>query len=398
MNPRPELRPGEADLLAQLRSISSEAGSHSPSRFTLQDLVPSLQIKIDACFLSNPYATDLFMDRLKSDMLDTGNLRDLLEFYPSQNSHIASLIASQIDVEQERVFVSNGAGEAIQAALHVFGGKRVAVILPTFSPYYEFLRPDQECFFYRLSSEDDFHFDGTDFVRFALENRVDTVCIINPNNPNGGYISSTSMRELLHAFSDMELVILDESFVEFAYEDELRGRLSLAPQLSSLTNVVLIKSMSKDFGIAGIRAGYAIMNPERVERLLSNGFLWNSSGLAEFFFRLFGEEEFQRSYAEVRLRYLDEAAAFFGELEDVAGIRPFSSKANFCLVRLDDTIPVDFLVPLLLVRHGVYVRDCRDKVGLEDGQYLRIAARTDLENRLILDALRQVIAECRTDQ
>ena len=385
----------EARTLSILNEIQAKAGSHSPSRFTLQDSVPGLEIKIDACFLSNPYATDLFIDRLTVDLLETGQIRELLEFYPSQNQHIASLLAPTVGVDEKQIFVCNGAVEAIQAGLHQFAGKRVAVILPTFSPYYEYLRPDQECVFYKLSPENDFELDCDDFVKFVSENEVDTVCLINPNNPNGGYIPADRMRNMLREFESLQLVILDESFVDFAYEDEERSRESLAGDAAGMDNVILVKSMSKDFGIAGVRAGYAIMSPDRLELLLRNGYLWNVSGLTEFFFRLFKESEFQESYAQARLRYLDEAHAFFKAMEGVEGLRAFPTMANFRLVQLDDSVPIEILVPLLLIRHGVYVRDCRDKVGLEGAEYLRVAARKDFENEGIVAALNDVIAECR---
>jgi histidinol-phosphate/aromatic aminotransferase/cobyric acid decarboxylase-like protein len=385
----------ETRLLGALNQIQDEAGSHSPSRFTLQDRIPEIEIKVDACFLSNPYATDLFIDRLASDLVNTGVVRELLEFYPSQNHHIASLLAPTVGVDEDQIFVCNGAVEAIQAALHRFAGKRVGVILPTFSPYYEYLRPDQECVYYHLSRERNFELDCGDFIEFVDKNGIDTVCLINPNNPNGGYVPAEKMRAMLRAFESLPLVILDESFVDFAYEDEDRSRESLAVDAARMDNVVLVKSMSKDFGIAGVRAGYAIMNRERRESLLANGYLWNVSGLTEFFFRLFTEAEFQERYATVRLRYLDEAHAFFNAMDGVDGLRAFPTMANFRLVQLDDSVPIEALVPLLLIRHGVYVRDCRDKVGLEDGQYLRIAARKEPENELILEALNNVIAACR---
>ena len=144
--------------------------------------------------------------------------------------------------------------------------------------------------------------------------------------------------------------------------------------------------------MAGLRAGYAIMNPDRVRELLANGYLWNISGLTEFFFRLFAEKQFQEEYARVRLRYLGEAIAFFEALKSIDGLRAYSTKANFCLVELDESLPTDVVAPLLLVRYGVYVRDCRDKIGLEDGQYVRIAGRKSFENDLILTALKDVIA------
>jgi len=377
-----------------LSAIKSESGSHSPSLYTLRDRIPDLSINVDACFLSNPYATDLFIERLTSDLIDTGELRKVLEFYPSQNNHVAALLEPVVNVERDQIFVCNGANEAIQAALHRFAGSRVAIVLPTFSPYYEYLLPDQESFFYKLTRNSDFALNVDDFIDFTLDNQVDTVCLINPNNPNGGYIPTVGMQKLLDAFGHLDLVVLDESFIDFAYEDEQRGRLSLAAQAADMPNVVLVKSMSKDFGIAGIRAGYAIMSSERVRSLVSNGYLWNISGLTEFFFRLLAEHEFQDDYAKARLRYLDEALVFFDALSKIDRLRAYSTKANFCLVELDKSLPIELVAPLLLIRHGVYIRDCRDKIGLEDGQYVRIASRKASENDVMLAALQDVIAEC----
>jgi histidinol-phosphate/aromatic aminotransferase/cobyric acid decarboxylase-like protein len=205
------------------------------------------------------------------------------------------------------------------------------------------------------------------------------------------------MQKLLRAFESLDLVILDESFVDFAYEDEQRNRLSLAGETAAMPNVVLVKSMSKDFGIAGVRAGYAVMSPDRVNTLVSNGYLWNIGGLAEFFFRLFAEAEFQEEYAAARLRYLDEAISFFGELRKLDRIRAYSTKANFCLIQLDASLSVGMFAPLLLIRHGVYIRDCADKIGLEDGQYVRIASRKSFENDIMLAALNDLISECGED-
>ena len=378
--------------MQRIAEIKSEAGTHSPSLFTLLDRIPEIKIEVDACFLSNPYATDLFVSRLEKDLIKTGKLRDVLEFYPSQNNHIASILSKAINIPADQLFVCNGGIEAIQACMHRFAGDKVAIILPTFSPYYEYTRPDQEVIFYQLDPEKDFAFDVHDFAYFVLKNRADTVCIINPNNPNGGYINSADMTYLLEAFKDLKLVVLDESFIDFAYEDEALSRKSLAQKASTMSNVVLVKSMSKDFGIAGIRAGYAVMNPVRLRTLLGNGYVWNVSGLTEFFFHLFAEEAFQKEYETARLRYLEEARTFFAELKKVPRIRTFTSKANFSLIQLPDDIPVDEFVLLMLLRHGVYIRNCSDKKGLESGKFVRIASRKESENTVLLKALKDVIA------
>lgn len=386
----------EAQAIDLMRRLKAEAGSHAPSLSVLQDRIAGIDIKVDACFLSNPYATDLFINRLTADLVETGALRTLLESYPSPNHQVAALLEPTIGVDRSHIFVSNGAIEAIQAALHRFAGTRVAVVLPTFSPYYEYLRPDQEAFFFKLSRDCNFALEPEEFIRFVRAHNIDTVALINPNNPNGGYLPADTMSRLLSELSELQLVILDESFVDFAYEDDQLNRRSLAAEVARRQNVILVKSMSKDFGVAGLRAGYAVMRPEWVSALLANGYLWNTSGLTEFFFRLFGEAAFQREYLAARLRYLDEALPFFAALKELELTRTYPTKANFCLLELDGSVSLDVLVPLLVIRHGVYVRDCRDKMGLEDGQYIRVASRKSDENRMIIAALEDLVPTCCT--
>ena len=148
--------------------------------------------------------------------------------------------------------------------------------------------------------------------------------------------------------------------------------------------------MSKDFGIAGIRAGYAIMPAQRVTQLLKHGYLWNTSGIAEYFFSLFDRPEFKTEY----LRELSNYKAFISKFTTATAnfdfIQAFSTSANFQLMKMPDNVSAEIAAALLLLRHGVYVRSCGDKIGLE-GEYLRVSIRTEPENIKVLSAIRDVV-------
>ena len=182
--------------------------------------------------------------------------------------------------------MGNGAVEIIQAILHNFCEHTLLLNLPTFSPYYEFVRPGTRVIYHPLQKEHAFTLDVDAYLALVRREQPDTVVLINPNNPDGGYVPIADVRALLHALRGVATVILDESFVNFAFEDALLTPVSFAELSREFSNVIIVKSMSKDFGIAGLRAGYAIMDERKVGRLLGNGFLWNSSGLAEYFFEL----------------------------------------------------------------------------------------------------------------
>ena len=144
--------------------------------------------------------------------------------------------------------------------------------------------------------------------------------------------------------------------------------------------------MSKDFGIAGIRAGYALMNRSRCETLLGNGYLWNSNGLSEYFFNLYSRADFLAEYEKIRLKYIDETQVFFKKLAMIKEILVYPSSANFSLIELKDGSKSSEVVTKLLILYGIYTRDCSDKLGL-NGEFIRIASRTFTENKKIIKSV-----------
>jgi len=384
----------EAALIERLKRLKQEAGSHSPSAPTIAKTIPELRVRVDACFLSNPYATELFLDHLHREIIRPGKLRRVLEFYPSQNRVIAAKLGGVVGVSADQLFVGNGAIEIIQAILHRFTGQKILVNLPTFSAYHEFARPDTEVVYNVLSKEDNFRFDPVAYLETVRREKPDTVVLINPNNPDGGYVSRASMLALLEQLRDVPNVLVDESFIHFACEGDGFAYRSLAHQVDRFPNLMVVKSMSKDFGVAGIRAGYAVMAPDRVRTLLENGYLWNSSGLAEYFFDLYSRPEFQVEYERKRVHYIRHSRRFFRALSAIPGLRAYPTHANFMLVELDEGtgLAAEDLVFRLLIRRGIYTRACDDKKGLEPGKFIRVASRNRSENRFVLrgfkDALR----------
>jgi histidinol-phosphate/aromatic aminotransferase/cobyric acid decarboxylase-like protein len=385
------LNPREMALVERIKRLKKESGTHSPSAWTLAKLIPELRLKVDACFLSNPYATKLFMMHLHREFIRPRKLRALLELYPSQNRVIATKLGRVLNLDADSIFVGNGAAEIIQAILHRITGQKILVNLPTFSPYYEFIRPDTQVIYNALRKENDFRFDPRSYLDLVRRERPDTVVLINPNNPDGGYVPHATMRRMLEELRSVPTVIVDESFIHFACEGAGYAYRSVADEVERFPNLIVVKSMSKDFGVAGIRAGYAVMAPDRVQTLLKNGYLWNSSGLAEYFFDLYCRPEFQMQYDRQRIKFVRSSQRFFAELAKIEDLYVYPSFANFALVELRGNLSADELVCRLLIRRGIYTRTCDDKKGLEPGKFVRIAARNRLENGYMIRSLRRLI-------
>ena len=141
-------------------------------------------------------------------------------------------------------------------------------------------------------------------------------------------------------------------------------------------------------GIAGIRAGYAVMQSDKVSSLLNDGYLWNLNGLAEYFFNLYTDEKFNEEYEKVRIKYIKETSSFINEMKKIKNIKVYNSKANFILIELETIQDSMDLVVDMLVEDGIYLRSCNDKVGLGNN-FIRMASRNREQNEIILNSFKK---------
>jgi histidinol-phosphate/aromatic aminotransferase/cobyric acid decarboxylase-like protein len=329
------------------------------------------------------------MDYLNKDILQQDKLRDLLEFYPPQNRQVAEYVSRFEGAEANQIFVGNGAIEVIQAAIHRFSGKSLALPIPTFSSYYEYAHGKCDVHLFQLKKENNYVLALNHYTKFIRENECTSAVLINPNNPNGAYLTKSEIEFFLEENRQLDLILLDESFKHFAYEDASLSSVEWSSLIEDFPNVIIIKSLSKDFGVAGLRCGYGIMNKKRVDSLLSNGFLWNVSGIAAYFFRLLSDPQFQKEYEIVRKKYIMNTLMFFNEINSIKNLKVYPSKANFALIESSEKTSWEFFTQLL--EEGIYVRDCSDKLGL-DGNFIRVASRSFEENLEIISAIKKVLS------
>ena len=282
----------------------------------------------------------------------------------------------------KNIFVGNGATEIIQAVLNSFVKRKIIVPVPTFSPYIEFVPEGVRIVKHELKQEKQFRLNLNELLADVSKERSDAVVIISPNNPDGGKLSFTELNKLLRSLRNLPTVIVDESFLHFA------GRKieSLSRLVGKYPNLIVIKSLSKDFGIAGLRLGYAVMSERRVSKLLERGYLWNISGFGEYFLELLNNSDFLREYEKARLLAVKERDDFFSALAKISELKVYPSKANSFLAELIDGSKAEHLTVVLLVRYGIYVRLCKDKVGL-NGEFIRIASRRKKENDYLIRVL-----------
>jgi histidinol-phosphate/aromatic aminotransferase/cobyric acid decarboxylase-like protein/phenylacetate-coenzyme A ligase PaaK-like adenylate-forming protein len=374
------------ELYDKLYNLKKQNGTHSPSINTIIENIPEIQCNIDACFLSNPYATDLFLKRFNQDLIVPNNIRNYLELYPQQNKFISKKISEYIGIPSENILIGNGAIEIIEKVMNNMVGK-ILIGLPTFSSYYEF---NKDCEIVKSEKKLDSVENVVSEVRRTSSNNL---LLVNPNNPTGHYIVKEDLKNILTQLKDLDTIIVDESFIHFATKDNPNDA-SIGEFVLEYPNLVVIKSMSKDFGIAGIRCGYAIMSKEKVKLFIDKGFLWNSNGISEYFFNLLSDKSFIVEYEKTRIKFLEEFEEFFEELNKLKGIEVYESKTNFFLIDLKTKKSFDFMC-WMLIEKGIYVRCMDDKIGMgiDSDTFVRIAGKTREENSYIIQSIKEFIGE-----
>src|SRR5277367_3819731 len=294
--------------------------SHSPA---LADLVGYEKAKdiIDFCFIANPYyPTEEMLRDLQL------NLPNLIKSYPSSNPLISQQhLASVLHVNPENLLIGNGATELI-TLLNTTLIDRIAVPIPTFGEYIEKMKDQRDAELYQLNPEDRYELRLGDYLAWVHQRNLKSLVVINPGNPTGQFIPLDDMIELLRETEDMELVIVDESFIDFS-GDPVPSLLQVADRFS---NLLIVRSMSKHCGVPGLRLGYCysanlyILN--RLRRFVPT---WNLNTLAQYFLSLLPSTDAE--YHQARKRLIGDIHWLYSALQSLSGLKPYSTGANFIL-------------------------------------------------------------------
>ncbi len=172
-----------------------------------------------------------------------------------------------------------------------------------------------------------------------------SLLIINPGNPTGQLFSLEEMIDFLHQAKDMELVIVDESFIDFAGE-EIPSLLHVAGQFS---NLLLVRSMSKHCGVPGLRLGYCYSENLYILNHMRQFIpTWNVNTLAQYFLSLLPATD--ADYHEGRKRLIGDVRWLYDSLKAIRGIDVYPTGANFVLFKIKGGMTAAELQGLLLQR------------------------------------------------
>lgn len=333
---------------------------------------------IDYCYLVNPYFPTT---RMKEEL--ESNFDVLMRQYPSGMAVNSLLAAKSFEVHEDHIVIGNGAAELIKSLLEHLGGI-LGVIRPTFEEYPN--RWDNNCVVYDCT-DSEFSYDAQSVIKYFSDNKVDNLVLINPDNPSGHLLSKDDTCKVLEwcKWNSINLV-LDESFLDFADEEDIS--LLSEQNLCEYSNLFIVKSISKSYGIPGLRLGIlASGNTTVIESVKNNVSIWNINSMAEFFMQIL--DKYKADYRLSLNMLKSERKRFYNELNKLSNLKVYPSQANYFMCELLNGCDSKSVAAKLLNKN-ILIKDLSGKIG-NGRQYIRIAIRTENEDNILLEKLQTII-------
>ena len=337
---------------------------------------------IDFCYLVNPYFPS---PRLIDEM--QANFGTLLTEYPSGMA-INTLLASKCwGVKEEYIIPGNGAAELIKLYIEGLEGK-LGIIRPTFEEYpNRFDKSRLETF---VPQNDEYRYGADDLIAYFGQHPVDTLLVINPDNPSGNFIKKNDLLRLIEWCGKQNMkIVVDESFVDFSEEWETSSLLDNG-LLEKHPHLLVMKSISKSYGVPGLRLGIlASADTDLIAGLKKQVSIWNLNSFAEYFMQIFNK--YESDYKTACNQFVAERKRFEKDLRTVEFLRVMPSQANYFLCEILPPFKATDIVIRMLKEHGILTRDCSVKGGFDGKSYMRIAVRDEEDNRKIVEGFKALL-------
>lgn len=334
------------------------------------DIYSGSQIHLDFSVNTNPLGMP--------EEVEAALIRQASQFsrYPDPHCRgLRSALTELHGLSPEHILCGNGAADLIFRICACYKPKHALVLAPTFSEYERpvklFGGQIQE---FLLTPENGFAL--TEAFLDTITPETDMVFLCNPNNPTGRLAPFPLLRKIAQRCQENGTVlVVDECFLPFT------DGTSLLSMLPEYPNLLILKAFTKLYSMAGLRLGYLLGAPSRLDEIRPFGAQWSVSGPAQAagFAALSAEPEWS-----ARTKQLVVAERLFmAEQLSMLGITVFPSDANFLLLKTE--------IPLYskLLENGILVRDCSNFTGL-DGRYIRIGLKTRSEHQKLLHRIREI--------
>ena len=368
-----------------LNLFKSEERQHSPSVFQVAEAAGGRKV-VDFCYLSNKFfPTPEIIGQLAE------NMEEIVRNYPSMQVEQCELAGALTGFDPQHLLVGNGASELIHLVAARLG-QRWLMPYPSYMEYENVIRDfNKHLHLHPLVESENFEVNVGRLLSDIESHQIDAVVLPNPNSPTGRKIPVEDLLGILNRCAQLRALVIDESFIEFTSVAR-EGIPTLRAQLAQFPNLIIVRSLGKDFGVCGLRLGLvATSNLPFLGELRRFLPIWNISPLAERFLRLCVAH--RGAYEKARLQCIEETQSLARQLAAIPEIHVFETWSNFILFKILDARATSVqLRDYLLSRHGLYVRDCSRKLGLGD-KFIRVGTHLPPENRRLVEGIRTFFLE-----
>ncbi len=326
-------------------------------------------IKLDAN--ENPYG---FPPEVLAQIFREVSPQDFSRYPDAAAVKLRHSLSDYISVRPENIMVGNGSDELILNLMLAFAtGAKYAVAVPTFSMYGVHGRIASSDMI-EVPRLDDFSIDISGLISAALKPDVKIIVITSPNSPTGNAADPGEIEKILKKAN--AIVVVDEAYSEFGGE-------SCVPLLESYENLVILRTFSKAFGMAGLRVGYLLANSSVINELLKVKQPYNLNVFSQCAAGLVMRN--LSPFKERIKKILQEREKLYRELAGIPGVTAYPTQANF--IMFQTVLPADKIYNKLL-EQGVLIRKV---AGPLLPRCLRVSVGTAEENRIFIDRLRVII-------
>ena len=331
---------------------------------------------IDFCYLVNPYYPPKKMrDEIKA------SFDVLLTQYPSGMRVNSLLAAKNFGVHRENIVVGNGAAELIKSLMESLKGK-IGIIRPTFEEYPNRYEKNEIVAFKPENNQ--CRYSADDLMSFFEDKDISTLVLINPDNPSGNYIDEEGIKKLIDWTAQRGIrFILDESFLDFADENVTYIDQNI---LSSNKHLFVVKSISKSYGVPGLRLGVLSSgDADMIGKIKKDVSIWNINSFAEFYMQI--QEKYKKDYALAIERFKAERRRFLSALSEIEFIEVIPTQANYFMIKIKDKYNAEEITNILMDQYGILIKDLSSKVG---DKYIRVAIRNEEDNNKFVAAIKKL--------
>ncbi len=310
------------------------------------------------------------------------NIDSLVNYPDPECAALKEKIAERYDIAAERIVVGNGSVEIMYAVARALRRKRCVISVPCYGDYRlaaESAPMEVVC----VDMRDDENF-STDTRRIAKVLKGDEMVFIgSPNNPTGLRFEKEALLGLVKVHPESWFVI-DEAFIDFAGDEH-------SILQCSEDNLIVLRSMTKFYAIAGIRLGFAVMTAETAELVQSQMTPWSVNTLAQ---AIGIEAVADDAYAEETRAFVKaQRKKLYDRLSAIGGLCVYPGEANFLLVRMEKCkINAEVLAAKLLAGDGIAIRVCDNFEGL-DNSFFRVAVKAAEENERLINAIGKALGK-----